>query len=69
MNIGTNFLREHMELTCRVHYAIIDAGGTAPNIVQSHATVRYMARATNAEAVRALHGRIDRIAQGAALMT
>ncbi len=69
MNIGTNFLREHMELTCRVHYAIIDAGGAAPNIVQSHATVRYMARATNAEGVRALHGRIDRIAQGAALMT
>lgn len=69
MNIGANFLREHMELTCRVHYAIIDAGGVAPNIVQSHATVRYMARATNAEAVRALHERIDRIAQGAALMT
>ena len=69
MNIGTNFLREHMELTSRVHYAILDAGGEAPNMVQSHAMVQYMIRATDMEAVRELHGRIERIAQGAALMT
>ena len=69
MNIGANFLREHMDLTSRVHYAILDAGGSAPNIVQSHAVVQYMIRAIDAEAVRELHKRIDRIAQGAALMT
>jgi len=69
MNVGCNFLREHMELTSRVHYAILDAGGTAPNQVQSHAVVRYMIRAVDSDRVRALHARIDRIAQGAALMT
>ncbi|MBQ2976729.1 MAG: amidohydrolase [Clostridia bacterium] len=69
MNIGCNFLREHMELTSRVHYAILDAGGTAPNQVQSHAVVQYMIRAVDSESVRDLHGRVDRIAQGAALMT
>ena len=69
MNIGANFLREHMELTSRVHYAILDAGGVAPNMVQSHAVVQYLIRAVDMEAVRELHGRIDRIAQGAALMT
>ncbi len=69
MNVGCNFLREHMELTSRVHYAILDTGGTAPNQVQSHAVVRYMIRAVDSESVRALHARIDRIAQGAALMT
>ena len=69
MNVGCNFLREHMELTSRVHYAILDAGGTAPNQVQSHAVVRYMIRAVDSEGVRELHERIDRIAQGAALMT
>ncbi len=69
MNIGANFLREHMPLTARVHYAILDAGGTAPNIVQSHAVVRYMIRATDSEGVRELHKRIDKIAEGAALMT
>ncbi len=69
MNVGCNFLREHMELTSRVHYAILDAGGTAPNQVQSHAVVQYMIRAVDSESVRELHKRIDRIAQGAALMT
>lgn len=69
MNIGANFLREHMELTSRVHYAILDAGGYAPNMVQSHAVVQYLIRAVDMESVRELHGRIDRIAQGAALMT
>lgn len=69
MNVGTNFLREHMELTCRVHYAILDAGGTAPNMVQSHAVVQYLIRAVDGESVKELHERVDRIAQGAALMT
>ena len=69
MNVGCNFLREHMELTSRVHYAILDAGGTAPNQVQSHAVVRYLIRAVDSAGVRELHERVDRIAQGAALMT
>lgn len=69
MNVGCNFLREHMELTSRVHYAILDAGGTAPNQVQSHAVVRYLIRATDSAGVRELHERVNKIAQGAALMT
>ena len=69
MNVGVNFLREHMDLTSRVHYAILDAGGTAPNMVQSHAVVQYLIRAVDAESVRELHARVNRIAQGAAMMT
>lgn len=69
MNVGSNFLREHMPLTSRIHYAILDAGGTAPNMVQSHAVVQYMIRAVDSEAVRELHARVDRIAHGAAMMT
>ena len=69
MNVGANFLREHMELTSRVHYAITDAGGSAPNQVQSHAEVLYMIRAVDAESVHELYQRVDRIAQGATLMT
>ena len=69
MNVGCNFLREHMELTSRIHYAIIDAGGTAPNQVQSHAVVRYLIRAVDSAGVRELHERVNKIAQGAALMT
>ena len=69
MNIGANFLREHMELTSRIHYAILDCGGTAPNMVQSHAVVQYLIRAVDSESVRELHARVDRIAKGAAMMT
>lgn len=69
MNVGCNFMREHMELTSRVHYAILDAGGIAPNIVQAHAKVRYMIRAVDSESVRLLYERVNRIAEGAALMT
>ena len=69
MNVGCNFLREHMPLSARVHYAIVDAGGEAPNLVQSHAAVVYMIRDSDAESVQALKARVDKIAQGAALMT
>lgn len=69
MNMGCQFLREHMPMSARVHYAILDAGGTAPNMVQSHAEVLYLIRDSDAEGVRDLRARVDRIAQGAALMT
>ena len=35
MNIGVQFLREHMTEDCRIHYAITDAGGVSPNVVQA----------------------------------
>ncbi|MBA8815878.1 amidohydrolase, partial [Microbacterium halimionae] len=36
LNVGANFLREHMPDSARVHYAITDAGGTSPNVVQAN---------------------------------
>ncbi len=69
MDIGANYLREHMEAADRVHYAITDTGGTAPNVVQSHAEVLYLIRSTDSDKVRALYARVCKIAQGAALMT
>ena len=69
MNIGVQFLREHMSDRARVHYAITDAGGRSPNVVQPQATVLYMVRSDKvADAVK-LQERVDRIADGAALMT
>jgi len=69
MNISTNFLREHMPITARVHYAILDAGGSAPNMVQSHAKALYMIRDVDSESLLTLKQRVDLIAEGAALMT
>ena len=45
MNVGVNYMREHMPSTARVHYALIDGGGIAPNVVQAHAVVRHLIRA------------------------
>jgi aminobenzoyl-glutamate utilization protein B len=69
MNVGVNYMREHMPSDARIHYAMIDAGGIAPNVVQAKATVRYAIRAGNLPAMRALIERVKKIAEGAALMT
>ena len=44
MNVGVQFLREHMEPQARIHYAVTDGGGCSPNVVQSKASVLYMVR-------------------------
>ncbi len=69
MSVGCNYLREHMPTTCRIHYAYINAGGEAPNIVQSHATVRYLIRANDNDEVLELWDRVNAVAKGAAMMT
>jgi aminobenzoyl-glutamate utilization protein B len=69
MNVGVNYMREHMPSDCRVHYAMIDGGGIAPNVVQASATVRYSIRAPELHGMRQLVERVHRVAQGAAMMT
>ena len=69
MNVGVQFLREHMPQEARIHYAITDAGGNSPNVVQPHAQVLYMVRSQLAKDALALQKRVDKIAQGAAMMT
>ncbi|MBB2200916.1 M20 family metallopeptidase [Gluconacetobacter tumulisoli] len=69
MNLGVNYLREHMLPTARIHYAYLDAGGVAPNVVQARAVVRYVVRATELSDMLALADRVRAVAEGAALMT
>ena len=69
MNIGVQFLREHMDSSARVHYAITDAGGVSPNVVQPRAEVLYMVRSPKVKDALVLQKRVDKIAEGAALMT
>lgn len=69
MNVGANYLREHVPPEARLAYAITDAGGGAPQVVQASAEVRYLLRAPEADTVEALRRRVDRLAEGAALMT
>ncbi|UTD27793.1 M20 family metallopeptidase [Bradyrhizobium sp. WD16] len=69
MNVGVNYMREHMPSDARVHYALLDTGGIAPNVVQAHARVRYSIRARDLPGMNELVGRVHNIARGAALMT
>ena len=69
MNIGVQFLREHIPSTSRVHYAITDTGGISPNIVQAYASALYQMRAPYAPELADLYERVNNIAKGAAMMT
>ncbi|TJZ89505.1 amidohydrolase [Paracoccus gahaiensis] len=69
MNIGINYMREHMPDAARVHYAYLDAGGIAPNVVQAKATVRQLIRSPDLAGLSSLVDRVRRIADGAALMS
>ncbi|MEP1208721.1 MAG: amidohydrolase [Rhizobiaceae bacterium] len=69
MNVGINYLREHMPDDARVHYAYLDAGGEAPNVVQAKAKVRQLVRSRDLPGLRDLLARVDNIAKGAALMS
>lgn len=69
MNIGVQFLREHMPTTARIHYAITDAGGNSPNVVQPYAQVLYMVRDIKVKDALSLQARVDKIAEAAAMMT
>lgn len=69
MNVGVNYLREHIIDDARVHYAYMDVGGKSPNVVQPTSSLLYFIRAPKTSQVKEIYDRIVKIAQGAALMT
>ena len=69
MDVGANYLREHIEPDERLHYAIINSGGESPNVVQSEARVKYLIRSTSAKKTKKLYERVCDVARGAALIT
>lgn len=62
MNVGANYLREHVTSDVRIHYTITE-GGTAPNIVPDKACVWYYVRALSREAVEDTYARLVKIAK------
>lgn len=69
MNVGANYLREHVEPEVRFHYAVTDSGGRAPNVVQANAESFYYCRAPRMAQAREVFERLCDVARGAALMT
>ena len=69
MNVGVQYLREHIIQEARVHYAITDTGGFSPNVVQANAKVLYLIRAPKISQVEEIYQRINKIAKGMAMAT
>jgi aminobenzoyl-glutamate utilization protein B len=68
MNVGVNYMREHVKEDARFHYVITNGGG-APNVVPPLATVWYFIRADRHADVESYYKWINDVARGAALMT
>jgi aminobenzoyl-glutamate utilization protein B len=68
MDVGVNYMREHIIKDARVHCVITD-GGRAPNVVPPYAQVWYYVRAPKRDQVEEIYAWVLNIAQGAALMT
>ncbi len=68
MNYMTNLMREHMDMSARIHY-VITRGGEAPNVVPDFAEVYYYSRHPKRDEVIKLFDRIVNAAEGAALGT
>lgn len=69
MNVGVNYLREHVPSNARLHYAVTNTGGMSPNVVQAQAEVLYLIRGKDIKEVDGIYQRVLKIAEGAALMT
>lgn len=68
MNIGVNYLREHVSDDARLHYIILN-GGLAPNVVPDYAESYYYVRAYDPQNLEDISQRVMRVAKGAAMMT
>lgn len=68
MNVGVNFLREHVIQDARIHY-VIENGGGQPNVVPDYARSWYLVRAPERDQVDHIYERVLKIANGAVMMT
>jgi len=67
MNIGVEYLREHIIEKARIHY-IIEVGGDQPNVVPDYTRSWYYVRAPERDQVERIYDWLLRIADGADLM-
>ena len=68
MNVGVNYLREHVADDVRMHYTYTNTDGPA-NIVPAYASTNYFIRSSKWERTEDASERVDSCARGAALMT
>lgn len=68
MDVGVNYLREHIIPESRIH-SVVTSGGQAPNVVPAYAQIWYFVRAPHRDQVEEIYNRMLDIAKGAALMS
>ena len=68
MNVGVNYMREHVKEDTRIHYVVTNGGGQ-PNVVPPSAEVWYYLRANKHTDVEEYFLWMQEIARGAAAMT
>ena len=68
MDVGVNYLREHVMQEARMH-CVVTSGGQAPNVIPAYAQVWYFVRAPHRDQVDEIYARMLDIAKGAALMS
>lgn len=68
MSVGWNYRREHLRPLQRSHSVITD-GGDQPNVVPSKASAWYFIREITADHIRENFATLQRVAEGAAMMT
>src|SRR5207302_832412 len=68
MNVGANYMREHVKDSARIHCVVTNGGGQ-PNVVPATAQVWYYVRANSHEDCVANFDWLTEIADGAAKMT
>ena len=65
---GINALRQHVTSDVRIHGIIVN-GGDAPNTVPKYAKAKFYFRAATAPGLQNVYEKVERIVEGAALMT
>lgn len=68
MNVGVNYLREHVAEDVRMHYTYTNTDGPA-NIVPAFASTNYYIRSADWRRTEDASERVDNCARGAAMMT
>lgn len=68
MDVGVNFMREHVVPEARIHY-VIQNGGRQPNVVPAEASNWYYIRAPERSMAEEIYNWVLDIAEGAAKMT
>ena len=68
MDVGVNYLREHVMQEARIH-SVVTSGGQVPNVVPAYAQIWYFVRAPHRDQANEIYARMLDIAKGAVLMS